>query len=204
MRRLTTFIIDKFSPKLQAAAEFPYIDWNYVPTATPEEAINDYLPLADILIFRSKIPLNAPILAKAPLLKLVIRGGSGIDHIDKSALLERGIQLVATPTGNRDAVGEHAIGLLLCLFHNIVRANNQLKSYRWEREANRGYEIMGKTVGILGYGNTGSAVAQKLAGFGARVIAYDKYKTNFSDAFVQEVSLDFFLRKRTFYRYTFP
>jgi D-3-phosphoglycerate dehydrogenase len=192
MRRLATFVIDKFSPKLQAAAEFPYIDWNYIPTVTPEKAINDYLPLADILIFRSKIPLNARNLAQAPLLKLVIRGGSGVEHIDKSALAERNIKLIATPAGNRDAVGEHAIGLLLCLFNNIARANSQLKAYHWEREANRGYEIMGKTIGILGYGNTGSAVAQKLAGFGARVISYDKYKKNFSNSWVEEVSLDVF------------
>jgi D-3-phosphoglycerate dehydrogenase len=195
MRRLTTFVIDKFSPQLQAAAELPYIAWNYIPTATPEEAINAYLPWADILIFRSKIALNAPILAQAPLLKLVIRGGSGVDHIDQSALAERGIRLITTPAGNRDAVGEHAIGLLLCLFNNIARANNQLKTYRWEREANRGYEIMGKTIGILGYGNTGSAVAQKLAGFGARVIAYDKYKTNFSNSWVEEASLDIFFKE---------
>jgi D-3-phosphoglycerate dehydrogenase len=92
--------------------------------------------------------------------------------------------------GNRDAVGEHAIGLLLGLLRNIAKADHEVKNFVWEREANRGLEIMDKTVGIIGYGNTGRAFARRLSGFGCNVFAYDKYKANFSDTFCKERELE--------------
>lgn len=145
---------------------------------------------AEILIVRSRTVVNETLVKNAPLLKLVVRGGSGSEHIDKDALEKRNIQLITTPEANRDAVGEHAVGMLLGLLNNIYRADRSLRQFEWKRMENKGYELSSRTVGIVGYGNTGQAFARKLSGFGTTVIAYDKYKEGFSDQFASEVSLE--------------
>ncbi|MCY1533066.1 Hydroxypyruvate reductase [compost metagenome] len=123
-------------------------------------------------------------------LKFVARAGAGLDNIDEEAARNRGIILINAPEGNCDAVGEHAVGLLLALMNNFRKADSEVRTGIWDREGNRGYELKGKTVGLIGYGFMGQSFARKLSGFEVRLIAYDKYKTNFSDAYVQEVSME--------------
>ena len=125
-----------------------------------------------------------------PTVKFIGRAGAGLDNLDLPYLSEKKIHVIHASEGNRDAVGEHAIGLLLALIRNIAKADQEVKKMVWAREANRGGEIMGKTVGIIGYGNTGRAFARRLSGFGCNVLAYDKYKSNFSDGFCKEVNME--------------
>ena len=125
-----------------------------------------------------------------PTVKFIGRAGAGLDNLDLPYLSSKKIHVIHASEGNRDAVGEHAIGLLLALIRNIVKADQEVKKMVWAREANRGGEIMGKTVGIIGYGNTGRAFARRLSGFGCNVLAYDKYKSNFSDGFCKEVDME--------------
>jgi D-3-phosphoglycerate dehydrogenase len=148
------------------------------------------LPLYDGMLVRSKFFVDEDLIAGAKNLKLIARAGAGMDNIDEIYCQENNITLINAPEGNRDAVAEHVIGMLLNLMRNISKSNAEIKNGIWLREENRGIEIGGKTIGIIGYGNTGKALARKLSGFGVQVIAYDKYLTNYSDQFVQEVSLN--------------
>ncbi|MDR0790363.1 MAG: hypothetical protein LBO06_06175 [Bacteroidales bacterium] len=141
------------------------------------------------LIVRSKILIDREIIDKATNLQVIARIGAGMDAIDVDYAEKKGITCLNSPEGNRDAVGEHTLGLLLCLFDRINRADCEVKSGLWRREANRGLEIKGKTIGIIGYGNMGKAFAQRLQGFECEIMAFDKYKTGFGDGFVKEVSL---------------
>lgn len=142
------------------------------------------------LIVRSKTRIDEDLLANQTELKFVARAGAGLDRLDMDYLNSRNIQVINAGEGNRDALGEHVLGMLLNLSNNLRRSDSQVRDYVWDREGNRGFEIGGKTVGLLGYGHMGSAVAEKLSGFGCRVIAYDKYKTNFSDLYVEEVTME--------------
>jgi D-3-phosphoglycerate dehydrogenase len=139
---------------------------------------------------RSKFKITAAIIDSAPNLKCIARVGAGMENIDVAYATQKGIACVNSPEGNRDAVAEHTIGMLLCLFNNITKANAEVKSGKWLREENRGIELHGKTIGIIGYGNMGTAFAQRLQGFGVKVLAYDKYKTNFGTEFVKETYLE--------------
>ena len=142
------------------------------------------------LIIRSKIMIDKYILEKAKELKFIGRVGAGMENIDIKFVEKIGVKCFNSPEGNRDAVGEHVIGMLLSMFNNLKIADLEVRQGIWNREGNRGTEIKGKTIGIIGYGNMGSAVAQKLKGFGADVIAFDKYKFNYSEEFVKECTLD--------------
>lgn len=142
------------------------------------------------LIIRSKFGLNADILNAANELKFVGRVGAGMENIDVELADKKGIVLFNAPEGNRDAVAEHTLGMLLALNNRILIADREIRSGIWLREENRGVEIQGKTIALIGYGNMGSAIAKRLSGFGANVIAYDKYKSNFSDDFVKEVNME--------------
>jgi len=148
--------------------------------------IKDYVGIA----VRTKFRIDAEIFAAAPNLKFVARAGAGLDNIDDQIASERNIELINAPEGNCDAVGEHATGLLLSLMNNFRRADIEIRNGLWDREGNRGYELKGKKVGIIGYGFMGQSFAKKLAGFEVDVMAYDKYKTGFSDAFAREVSME--------------
>jgi D-3-phosphoglycerate dehydrogenase / 2-oxoglutarate reductase len=141
------------------------------------------------LVINSRFLLDKPFLEKACSLKFIARVGSGMESIDTEYAAKKGILCFNSPEGNRDAVGEHTIGLLLSVMNHIPRADRQVRQLQWFRAPNSGSEIKGKTVGIIGYGNMGAAFAQRLAGFEATVIAYDKYKKNFSDQYAKEVSL---------------
>ena len=142
------------------------------------------------LVLRSRISVPAALIERAENLKFIAREGIGMEHIDVEFAEEKGITVFNSPEGSSDTVGEHALGMLLGLMNHIPRADRQVREGLWERELNRGVEILGKTVGIIGYGNTGKAFARRLSGFGADVIAYDKYISNYGDQFAAEVSLE--------------
>jgi D-3-phosphoglycerate dehydrogenase len=148
--------------------------------------ISDY----DGIIIRSKIKITKEIIDKASKLKFIARAGAGMENIDVAYAESKGIKCLHAPEGNRDAVAEHALGMLLCLFNNICRADKEVREGRWLREDNRGIELMGKTVAIIGYGNMGSAFAERLRGFGVKVLAYDKYRKNFGTDDIIESPLE--------------
>jgi D-3-phosphoglycerate dehydrogenase / 2-oxoglutarate reductase len=142
----------------------------------------------DGLIIRSKTIMNRELLEKAANLKFIGRAGAGLENIDTEYLTDKGVKLFAAPEGNRDAVGEHAVGMLLALFNHFGRADQQVRKGIWRREENRGEELAGKNVAIIGYGNMGQAFAQRLSGFDVEVLAYDKYRQDYGDAYVKESS----------------
>lgn len=150
-----------------------------------ESKIHDYYGI----VIRSRIGVDRAILDKAKKLAFVAREGVGTEHIDLDYAAEKGIMVITSPEGSRDAVGEHSIGLLLALMANLARADRQIRSGLWQREPNRAYEIKDKTIGILGYGNMGRAFAKRLQGFEAEVIAYDKYLTDYGDEYAAAVDL---------------
>lgn len=151
-----------------------------------EKIVSNY----DGLIVRSKFTIDKPFLDLAKNLKFIGRVGAGMENINVEYAESIGIKCYNSPEGNRDALGEHALGMLLMLFNNLLRADKEVRNGIWEREGNRGIEIKGRTVGIIGYGNMGGAFAKRLKGFDANIIAYDKYKSNFTDKYVKEVSLE--------------
>lgn len=155
-----------------------------------KEEILEEIKSVDGIVIRSKIRLDADVLSHAHQLKFIARAGAGMENIDVEYAGSRGIICINSPEGNRDAVGEHIIGMLLMLFNRLKIADQEVRKGIWLRAENRGVELMGKTVGIVGYGNNGTALAKKLAGFGCRILAYDKYKSNFGNEFVEEVNMD--------------
>ena len=130
----------------------------------------------DGLVVRSKVIIDKEFIGRVPSLRCIGRVGAGMETIDVDYAESRGIRCLNSPEGNRDAVGEHAVGLLLALLDNIARADAEVRRGLWQREANRGYELGPLTVGIIGYGNMGQAFAKRLSGFGCRIVVYDKYK----------------------------
>lgn len=162
---------------------------DYLPDIKPSEILN-VISKYDGVIIRSKIKIDKHIIDTATNLKFIGRVGAGLENIDVDYAIQKGITCFNSPEGNRDAVGEQALGMLLTLFNNIIRADFEVRNGKWFREENRGIEIKGKTIGIIGYGNMGSAFAQRLKGFEANVIAYDKYKFNYSNESVKETNLE--------------
>ena len=134
------------------------------------------LPSYQGLIIRSKTPLTAELLSQAPGLGFIARAGAGLDLIDLEYCASKNIAVFSANEGNKDAVAEHVMGQLLILAHKLNKADQEVREGIWRREANRGWEIQGKTVGIIGYGNMGRALAQRLRGFDVRILAYDKYR----------------------------
>lgn len=162
---------------------------NYKPYLNREEVLNEVVDY-DGIVVRSKLKLDVEFFKKAVQLKFIARAGAGLDQIDVEEVERRGIVIVNAPEGNRDALGEHALGLLLSLTNKISQGNLQVRNKIWDREGNRGVELSGKTVGLLGYGFMAQAFAKRLKAIGCIVVAYDKYKTGFSDEVVKEVSLN--------------
>lgn len=140
------------------------------------------------IVIRSRFKIDKTFLDKATNLKFIARVGAGLESIDCDYAIAKGVHLIAAPEGNANAVGEHALGMLLALFNNLNKANNEVKSGQWNREANRGYELEGKTVGIIGYGNMGKSFAKKLRGFDATVLCYD-ILPNVGDSNAEQVTL---------------
>lgn len=152
------------------------------------EQVLEKIHLYEGVIIRSRIPLDAHFLEKAKNLKFIARVGAGMENIDIAKAQKLGIKLINSPEGNKDAVAEHVIGTLLVLMNRLFISSNEVKKGIWLREENRGEEILGKTFGIIGYGNMGKAVAKRLSGFGCKTIFYD-IKPNLSDESATQVSL---------------
>ena len=157
--------------------------------SSPYEQILDKIAQYDGVIIRSRIPLDARLLEKGKKLKFIARVGAGMENIDILKAQELGIKLLNSPEGNRDAVAEHCLGMLLVLMNRLFISANEVKNNIWLREENRGEEIKGKTFGLIGYGNMGKALAKRLSGFDCEVIFYD-VKSNLSDEFAKQVSLE--------------
>ena len=158
----------------------------YFPKITRAEILETVAEYQGLII-RSKTPMDRELLEKAINLKFIGRAGAGLDQIDLDYMVERGVKLFHAAKGNRDAVAEHAVGGLLALFNQVIKADSEVRKGIWDREGNRGHELKGKTVGILGFGNMGTAFSKRLSGFGVKILAYDKYKMNFGSDLVQEV-----------------
>jgi len=153
------------------------------------KALWPQLPEYEGIIIRSRFTLDKAFLEQCRDLKFIARMGIGLEHVDLEYAAERGIKVFNSPEGSRDSVGEHTVGMILGLLHRLQRANLQVRRGVWDRKTNKGLELRHRTVGIIGYGNTGSAVAQRLQCFGCRILAYDRYKSGFGNEKVQEVSL---------------
>ncbi|WP_158825566.1 2-hydroxyacid dehydrogenase [Mucilaginibacter lacusdianchii] len=182
-------IVDDLHPIFIEQTEALGYTCDYRPTIKLEEALT-ILPNYEGLVIRSKFQVDKAVLDTASNLRFIARAGAGMDNIDEAYAQQKGITLLNAPEGNRDAVGEHAIGMLLSLMNNFNRADAEVRNNLWQREVNRGYELKGRTVGIIGYGNMGQSFAKKLKGFEVNVIAYDKYKTGFRDEYAREVSME--------------
>ncbi|MGV0926082.1 2-hydroxyacid dehydrogenase [Empedobacter sp. ULE_I145] len=167
------------------------VDEDYTsPKEIIEQKINEY----DGMIVRSRFPIDKYFLAKATNLKFIGRVGAGLENIDEEFAAENNIVLFNSPEGNRDSVGEHAIGMLLMLMHHLRRVDKEVRNGIWKREENRGDELKGKTVGIIGYGNMGNAFARRLQGFEVNVICYD-ILPNKGNKFAKQVSLEEFFEQ---------
>lgn len=186
---IKVLIADEMHPSLFEMLDKINVGYQYSPQINRAKIILQ-LPSYQGLIIRSKTTIDAELLNNAPNLKFIARAGAGLDLIDISETKKRNIALFAANEGNRDAVAEHTIGMILSLFNRINTANAEVKSGIWQREPNRGLELMGKTWGIIGYGNNGKATAQRLLGFGVKVFAYDKFQKGFSDNYAMEADME--------------
>lgn len=147
------------------------------------ERVREMVPDYEGMIINSKILVDKAMLDSAPNLKFVGRLGSGMEIIDLEYAAKKGVAIHGAPEGNRNAVAEHALGMLLALANNFLRADREVRAKDWQREKNRGFEIMGKTIGLIGFGHTGSQFAKKLQGMNMEVLAYDKYKKDYTHDF---------------------
>ena len=156
--------------------------------------VEEKIHLYEGVIIRSRFSIDKDFLKKAAKLKFIGRVGAGLENIDIDFAEERGVQLIAAPEGNRNAVGEHALGMILSLFNKMKKADSEIREGIWLREDNRGIELEGKTIGLIGYGNMGKAFAKKLKGFDSEVLCYD-IKPNVGDQNARQVTLDEFFEK---------
>ena len=182
-------LLDDFSPLIQQTLS----TWNWQVINGQNWSLKDYKKNASQLegiIIRSKFPLSKEHLLMAKKLKFIGRPGSGLENIDLKYCKENNIEVFRSPEGNRDALAEHTLGMLLSLFNHLKIVDIEVRNNVWEREKNRGTELKGKVMAIIGYGYMGKAFAQRLMGFEMEVIAYDKYISGFGNSHVEEVSLE--------------
>ena len=175
---MKVLFIDTVHPVLAerlTAAGMECVDGTAIPAVEAVQAHGD----AAGLVIRSRIRVDASLMDLLPSLRFICRSGAGLENIDLAIAQSRGIKVYNSPEGNRDAVGEHALGMLLSLLNLLREADRSLREGRWDREGHRGMELAGRTVGILGYGNMGSAFAGKLSGMGCRILACDPYRSDF-------------------------
>lgn len=189
MKKTNILIVDDVHEILLDRLRAANIDFDYRPHFTRADAEQVILNYTGLII-RSKFQVDQNFIDHGLNLQFIARAGAGMDNIDQEFALGRGIQLIPANEGNRDAVGEHMVGMLLSLMNNLNRGHREIAAGQWRREENRGHELKGKTVALIGYGHNGQAMAKKLSGFEVNVIAYDKYKTGFSDAYAKEVAME--------------
>ena len=156
---------------------------------SPKNEIEKKIHQYDGIIIRSRFKIDKKFIDKAKNLKFIARVGAGLESIDTAYAKEKGIQLISAPEGNRNAVGEHALGMILSLFNNLKKADLEIRQGKWLREDNRGIELEGKTIGLIGYGNMGNAFAKVLSGFNVNVICYD-IKDNVGNQNAKQVTLN--------------
>ncbi|MFK7970526.1 MAG: NAD(P)-dependent oxidoreductase [Bacteroidia bacterium] len=182
-------VIDPFPAHFVTKLKALPLELVYLPEADRPE-VHDAILDAHILLLNSKVNVNISLLDAAPQLKLIIRAGVGMDHIDVQAAAALGIRAVNCAGANADAVGELTLAMMLGLRRNLLRADAQVRDFIWKREDNRGLELSGATIGLIGYGHTGKAVARRLQGFGCKVLAYDKYLVDYGDEHAEAASMD--------------
>jgi D-3-phosphoglycerate dehydrogenase len=185
---MEVLITDEVHPLLITGLERMGYEVDYLPKISYAETLKVISHYSGLII-NSKITVGKDLLLDATNLKWVARLGSGMEVIDTQECDIRRIKYFNSPEGNRQAVAEHALGLLLNLMRNITKANHEVKSGQWIREPNRGEELAGKTVAIIGYGNTGEAFARVMTGFDVSVLAYDKYKKGYGNGAARESTM---------------
>ena len=149
------------------------------------------------LVIRNKFNVDKEVIESKPNLQFIIRIGSGVEHIDIEFAKTKGIRVISTPEGNAPAVAEHCLGMLLAALKKISTADREVRNGEWLREKNKGTELSQQTVGIIGFGNTGKSFASLLQKFGCKILVYDKFKSGFSESYIEEVSLDELLERAT-------
>ncbi|WP_447951508.1 2-hydroxyacid dehydrogenase [Chryseobacterium koreense] len=185
---MTVLLLDKNHPLIteQLSAKGFKVEEDF---DSPYDEVLKKISNYDGIIIRSRIPIDRNFLENASNLKFIARVGAGLENIDVDFAESSGIKVISSPEGNRDSVAEHVVGMLLILMNRLFIASNEVKNGIWKREENRGDELMGKTFGIIGYGNMGKALAKRLSGFGVKVIFHD-ILPNLTDAFGTQVSLE--------------
>lgn len=189
MKEKCCLIIDSMHKSIFPLLESTGWKYEYAPDISRNE-IKKVIDGYQGLIVRSKTRIDADLIGNNATVRFIGRAGAGIDNLDVDFLAEKKIAILHAAEGNRDAVGEFTLGILLSLMRNIPRADAQVREKIWDREGNRGEEVMGKTVSLIGYGNMGRAFARRLSGFGCKILAYDKYKSRFSDEYCCEMDMD--------------
>lgn len=184
-------VTDGVHPLLLEELEAAGFGYDYEPEITLAAVRARIAPYVGIII-NSKITIDRAFIDAAPALRFIGRLGSGMEIVDVDYAQSKGIAVCSAPEGNRNAVGEHAMGMLLMLANKMKAGDRAVRTQDWNREAYRGWELMGKTVGIVGFGHTGANFAQKLMGFGVEVLAYDKYKRYYAEGWphVSETTLE--------------
>lgn len=181
--------LDTVHPCLQEQLELAGHSCQFQLEASYEELLQS-LGQAEGIVIRSRVPIDKKLLESCPKLKVIMRAGAGLENIDCAFAKSRGIEVISSPEGNRDAVAEHAIGMLLTLFNRLNIVDREVREGIWLRAENRGVELKSQTVGIVGYGHMGQALAERLKGFSCNILAHDKYKNGFAEGKIQECSLE--------------